>query len=150
MIHATNSAIIAINSIEGNAEDLAAKHALRGKHVNATFEDILPTKEDDMHMELAFKSLIADMLMRYCPNAKQWKGYKEMLDKVSKLIPQDRPLKVEKTDARPFGVFDVNKGSKKGIVKVLEAIHQRSMLSVEKWSSKVRVVVGNWLTSNNL
>ena len=66
------------------------------------------------------------------------------------MMPQDRPLKVEKTDARPFGVFDVNEGSKKGIVKVLEAIQHRSTLSVKQWSSKVRVIVGDWLTSNNL
>jgi hypothetical protein len=55
MIYATNSAIITINSIKGNAEDLAAKHALCRKYVNATFGDILPTKEDDMHIELVFK-----------------------------------------------------------------------------------------------
>ena len=71
MIHATNSAIIAINGVEDNAEDLAAKHALRGKRVNATFEDILPTNEDDVHMALAFKALIADMIVRYSPKAKQ-------------------------------------------------------------------------------
>lgn len=150
MIHATNSAIIAINDVEASAEDLAAKHALRGNRANATFKDILPTKEDDTHMALAFEAHIANMLVRYSPKAKQWKDYKEMLDEVSKMMPQDRPLKVEKTDARPFGVFDVNKGSKKGIVKVLEAIQQRSTLSVEEWSSKVRVIVGDWLTSNNL
>jgi hypothetical protein len=71
MIHATNSAIIAINGVEDNAEDLAAKHALRGKRVNATFEDILPTNKDDVHMALAFKALIADMIVRYSPKAKQ-------------------------------------------------------------------------------
>ena len=150
MIHATNSAIIAINGVEGNAEDLAAKHALRGKRVNATFEDILPTNKDDVHMALAFKALIADMIVWYSPKAKQWKGYKEMLDGVSIMMPQDRPLKVEKTDTWPFGVFDVNEGSKKGIVKVLVAIQHRSTLSIKQWSSKVRVIVGDWLTSNNL
>jgi hypothetical protein len=150
MIHATNSAVIAIDGVEGDAEDLAAKHALRGKRVNAEIEDILPTKEDDAHMVLAFEALIADMLVRYSPKAKQWKGYAEMLEEVSKMVPQDRPLAPEKTDARPFGVFDVNEGSKKGIVKVLEAIQKRSTLSVEEWSSKVRIIEGDWLTSNNL
>jgi hypothetical protein len=150
MIHATNSAIIAINGIKGNTEDVAAKHALCEKCVNAAFKDILLTKEDNPHMELAFQGLIADMLVRYSPNAKQWKDYKEMLDKVSKMKPQDGPLKIKKTDAHLFGVFDVNKGSKKGIVKVLEAIQQRSTLSVEEWSSKVQVIVGDLLMSNNL
>lgn len=73
-----------------------------------------------------------------------------MLEEIAKMIPQDRPLKVEKTDARPFGVIDVNEGSKKGIVEVLEAIQQRSTLSVEEWSAKVRIIEGDWLTSNNL
>lgn len=73
-----------------------------------------------------------------------------MLEEIAKSIPQDRPLPVEKTDARPFGVFDVDEGSKKGLVKVLESIQERSTLSQEEWSTKVRIIVGDWLTSNNL
>lgn len=154
MIHATNAAIIAIpDSSEEErlgAEDLAAKHALRGKRANATVEDILPTPEDDMHMAAAYENIIAEMLVRYTPGSKKWKNREKMLDDVAKRMPQDRPLKVEKTDARPFGVFDVNEGSKKGIVKVLEAIQERSTLSSEEWSARVRLILGDWLTSNNL
>ena len=66
------------------------------------------------------------------------------------MTPQDRLPTPVKTDAWPFGVWDVNEGSKTGIVKVLETIQQRPTLSIEEWSSKVQIVVVDWLTSNNL
>ena len=65
-------------------------------------------------------------------------------------MASDRPLKVKKTDARPFGVFDINEGSKKGIVEVMEAICKRSTLPEDRWSVKTQMVLGDWLTSNNL
>jgi len=43
-----------------------------------------------------------------------------------------------------------NEGSKKGIVKVMEAICECSTLDEHEWSAKVRIVLGDWLTSNNL
>ncbi|KAF7972318.1 hypothetical protein HWV62_18506 [Athelia sp. TMB] len=149
MIHATNAAIISIGD-DTTAEDLGAKHALRGKRAQATFEDVMPTREDEVHMKAEFLGIIADMIVRYAPDANKWEGRKQMLEEIAKSIPQDRPLPVEKTDARPFGVFDVDEGSKKGLVKVLESIQERSTLSQEEWSTKVRIVVGDWLTSNNL
>jgi len=74
MIHATNSAIIALTETAEKellaAENLAAKLARRGQRVNATIEDILPTREDDAQMASAFQAPIAEMLVRYCPGAK--------------------------------------------------------------------------------
>ncbi len=55
----------------------------------------------------------------------------------------------KKTDARPFGVFNVNEGSKKGIVQVFEEMQKQSTLSEEEWSGKVQISLGDWLTSNN-
>lgn len=153
MIHATNCAVIAIDEEEEEvkeAEDLKAKLDLRGKRVNATFKDIAPDKSDDEHLAKAFPALIADMLVRYSPESKTWKGRSVILDAIRKSMPQDRPIPPKKTDARPFGVFDVNEGSKKGIVKVLEAIKDRSTLSWERWSGKMRLILGDWLTSSNL
>jgi len=66
------------------------------------------------------------------------------------MMPSDRPLNIKKTDARPFGVFDINEGSKKGIIKVMEGIRERSNLDEKEWSGKTRIVLGDWLTSNNL
>ncbi|KAF7965706.1 hypothetical protein HWV62_42205 [Athelia sp. TMB] len=149
MIHATNCAVIDLGD-DTAAEDLQAKHDLRGKRAAATIDDIIPTPEDDAHTKAAFIALIADMLVRYAPDASKWKNQKEILEAIAKMMPEDRPLKVEKTDARPFGVFDVDEGSKKGIIKVLEAIKDRPTLSEEEWSAKVHIIVGDWLTSNNL
>jgi len=153
MIHATNCAVIAIDEEDVDvqeAEDLKAKLDLRGKRVNASFKDIMPDKSDDEHLAKAFPALIAEMLVRYSPESKTWKGRTAMLDAIKKSMPRDRPLPPKKTDARPFGVFDVNEGSKKGIVKVLEAIKDRSTLTWQKWSGNMRLILGDWLTSSNL
>jgi hypothetical protein len=58
-------------------------------------------------------------------------------------------LSLEKTDARPFGVFDVDEGTKKGIIKMFKAMQERSTLIEEEWASKVCINEGDWLTSNN-
>ncbi|KAG6874447.1 hypothetical protein C0992_007674 [Termitomyces sp. T32_za158] len=150
MIHATNCAIVRLDGVNSAAQDLGDMLKLRGKRVHARMEDILPTREDDAHIENAFQALIAEILVRYCPGSKQWKDRGKMMTEIVKMMPSDRPLDASKTDARPFGVFDVNEGSKKGILEVLKEIQERSMLSEEEWSSKVRIIQGDWLTSSNL
>jgi hypothetical protein len=153
MIHATNCAIVAIDE-DGldvpRVEKLETKLKLRGRRSEATFNDLNPTQDDDEHLKKAFTCIIAEMLVLYTPDSKDWKGRTEMLDEVRKMMPSDRRLKVRKTDVRPFGVFDINEGSKKGIVKVMEGIRERSTLGEEEWSGKTRMVLGDWLTSNNL
>jgi len=95
-------------------------------------------------------SLIAEMIARYTPGSDAWAERGEMLSEIRKTMPSTRPLKARKTDARPLGVFDVNEGSKKGLVKVLDAIRERITLTWEEWAGKVRIILGDWLTSNNL
>ena len=65
------------------------------------------------------------------------------------MMPEDCPLQPKKTEAYPLGIFDENEGSKKGIIGVLTAIKDRSMLTAVKWASKVCMLLGDWLTSNN-
>jgi hypothetical protein len=88
-------------------------------------------------MSKAFTCIIAKMLVRYTPESKSWKEYSQILDKVKKMMPSDQPLKVKRTDARPFGVFNINEGLKKGIVKVMEGICEQSTLSEDEWSAKI-------------
>ena len=87
------------------------------------------------------------MLVCYTPESKSWKEQAKFLDEIKKMMPSDQPLKVQKTDVRPFRVFDINEGSKKGI---MEAICKCSTLDDHEWSAKVQIVLGDWLTSNNL
>ncbi|KAJ7845214.1 hypothetical protein B0H14DRAFT_3455079 [Mycena olivaceomarginata] len=56
----------------------------------------------------------------------------------------------KKTDGRPLGLFDVNEGSKKGIIKMLKALQEISGFPEEEWAAKARIVIGDWLTSNNI
>lgn len=152
MIHATNAAVILIDEEDINpdaATDLDAFLALRGGRSKAQFEDILPTQEDSDHLDAAFQGLIGRMIIRYCPGADKWENRKEMLKEMEDLIPQDRPLPPRKTSAFPWGVYDVNEGSKRGLALVLEKMRQRSTLTVSQWVSKLRIFCGDWLTSAN-
>lgn len=151
MINATNCAIIGLNDMEPlTEEDLKAQLSLRGNRKNATIADILPTKEDDDHMTAEFIALVAETLVLYCPGHETWKEHHQMLEEVQKMFPENRPQPTVKTDARPFGVFDVDEGSKKGVVKVLKAVQERSTLSETVWSAITRIFQGDWLTANNL
>ncbi|KZT65432.1 hypothetical protein DAEQUDRAFT_768900 [Daedalea quercina L-15889] len=106
MIHATNSAVVALPGIEAGALDLNKKLVMRGKRAKARFADIRPTRADGTHMKQAFGCLIGELLVHYTPGSRGWKGRTEMLEAFSKARPTDRPLPVEKTDFRPFGVFE--------------------------------------------
>ncbi|KAL1686920.1 hypothetical protein GGG16DRAFT_105392 [Schizophyllum commune] len=151
MIHATNSAIVGLSPpIEvARVTDLKAKLDLRGRRSAASWQDVAPTLDDDARMEQAFEYHIMDIIVRYCPGAARWKGRADLASQVSAAMPKDRPLPAEKTDARPFGVFDVNEGSKKGIIDLLKAAQERSTLSEAEWSGKTKILVGDWLSSNN-
>ncbi|KAJ6614111.1 hypothetical protein B0H10DRAFT_1950906 [Mycena sp. CBHHK59/15] len=151
MINATNCAIIGIDDVEPlTAADLAEKLALRGNRAKAKPADILPTPEDDEIVGRSFVALITEMIVTYCPGNREWDDHKEIEAAVAAMMPLDRPLLTVKTDGRPFGLFDVNKGSKKGVVKVLQSVQERSTLSQRIWSSISRIFVGDWLTANNL
>lgn len=150
MIHATNVAVAGIKGDAAKVHDLDAMLKLRGKRAAATFADIRPTAEDRKFIEQAFRGLIAELIVRYTPGSNKWVGRAEMLEKIAESMPKDRPLDPEKSDMHPFGVLNVDEGSKKGIIKVLEELQKKSTLSEEDWSSKVRIIEGDWLTSSNL
>ncbi|KAJ7845589.1 hypothetical protein B0H14DRAFT_3683147, partial [Mycena olivaceomarginata] len=84
------------------------------------------------------------------PGNSQWKDRKNIAEAVAGMMPKDRPLPPTTADARPFGVFDVNEGSKKGVVKFLQQAQERSTLPQSTWSFVWRIFVGDWLSSNNL
>ncbi|KAJ7190204.1 hypothetical protein GGX14DRAFT_580009 [Mycena pura] len=151
MINATNVAIVGINGVEPFTEaDLAEQLALRGQRAQAKATDILPTPQDDKIVGKSFVALIAEMIVAFTPGNSQWKDRKNIAEAVAAMMPADRPLPPDESDARPFGLLDVNEGSKKGVVKVLEGIQERSTLSQRIWASIWRIFVGDWLTSNNL
>ncbi|KAI1795010.1 hypothetical protein LXA43DRAFT_939422 [Ganoderma leucocontextum] len=150
MIHATNAAVIAISEGDtAKVEDVASKLEQRGKRIHAKWDDIRPTQEDAECMGRSFECLIAEMLVRYTPGNGTWTGRAEMLEKIRADMPNDRPLPPEKTDARPLGVLNVNEGSKKGLISVLEGLQQKSTFDQPAWASKTRIMQGDWLTSNN-
>lgn len=153
MIHATNVAVVGVDS-DGidipAAENLTTKLRLRGKRRNATFSDIIPTKEDDEHMAKAATNMISTLISSNCPRSANWSDRKAMLEALQTEMPQDRPLTVQKTVTAPLGVFDINEGSKKGIVKLLLAIPERLGQTVLEWASNVRFYLGDWLSIANI
>ncbi|KAK7433879.1 hypothetical protein VKT23_020504 [Stygiomarasmius scandens] len=152
MLHITNSAVIGVDE-EGidpeKAMDLDEKLKLRGERRHAKFDkDIKPNTDDQHHMQKAFAWLIANFLLHYCPGNHKWKERSKMVEEVRSMMPNDRPLPPRKTDVWPFGVFDVNEGSKKGQVKLNHAMMKRAKQSEESWVKGVAIRIGDWLTSN--
>jgi hypothetical protein len=149
ILNVTNAAVISHSNVKPGFDDLKSKLDLRGKWANATIEDILPTRDNDEHMMFAFVAIIAQLLVSYTPGNEKWKDRKEIDKAAKEMIREDRPLPPEKTEAYPFGIFDVNEGTKKGIIKMFKAMQERSTMTEEEWSAKVKLTEGDWLTSNN-
>jgi hypothetical protein len=149
ILNVTNAAIIGLTKIDAGFDDLKSKLDLRGKRVNATVGDIIPTQADDEHMMTLFVATITQLLVSYTPGNDKWEDRKDIADAVKGMMQEDRPLPPEKTDARPFGVFDVDKGTKKGIIKMFKAMQEQSTMTEQEWSSKTCINQGDWLTSNN-
>ncbi|KAJ7714683.1 hypothetical protein B0H14DRAFT_3901740 [Mycena olivaceomarginata] len=132
MIHATNAAVISIPDADPAAEDLEAKQKRRGKRAAATGEDIIPTDEDE-------EKIVRPSWARHDPHPrvlsrKQGVENRDAILKAAEaFMALDRPLPVEKTDGRPLGLFDEISG-----------------LSESEWAARARIIVGDWLTSNNL
>jgi len=152
MLNITN---IAVQRLDDNkltaqeiaeARDLQARLNLRGERSKASAADLRPTQEDEEHMRTSFENIIMDIIVTHCPGNRQWENRKLFKEEIKKHMPRDRPLEPRKSDARPFGVVDVNEGSKKGTVKVLEAIVERSKMTRETWEEENRIVGGDWGT----
>ncbi|KAJ7877387.1 hypothetical protein B0H14DRAFT_3783481 [Mycena olivaceomarginata] len=138
MIHATNVAVISLPDADPSAEDLEAKQ-------KNDVGSVLPRR-----MFSSFVGLVMTLILAYCPGGKEWEGRDGMLKAAEDIIASDRPLPPKSTDGRPAGVFDVNEGSKKGIIKMLKKLQEFSGLTESEWATKARIIVGDWLTSNNI
>ncbi|KAJ7200786.1 hypothetical protein GGX14DRAFT_371815 [Mycena pura] len=150
MIHATNATVIALPDAEPAAADFGAKQKARGKRATATGRDILPSEDDEAKMLSSFTGLIMTLVLAYCPGSKDWEDRDQMLKVAENFMTSDRPLPAKKSDGRPLGIFDVNEGSKKGIIQMLKALQEISGLDETEWAGKARIIVGDWLTSNNI
>lgn len=152
MIHATNISLLGLHSeATAEGESLKEKLNMRGRRVNdKTGECITITKEDSEQMEAAHVAHITHLLFLHWPGHETWEGRKEMKASIREMFPQVRPLAPEKTQTYPMGVVDVNEGSLKGVIDVMTEIQTMSGLTEEEFSSKVRIVKGDLLTSRNI
>ncbi|KAG9015670.1 hypothetical protein FRB90_004558 [Tulasnella sp. 427] len=145
MIHATNIALLALPpEADLLGENLQEKLAMRGKRGEDRHGDCIRlTKEDQDHYTKAFTAIVAQMLCTYWPGRERWRNIKEMEKTLAAMSPSIRPLPPHKTETYPMGVVDVNEGSKKGVVRVMEEIQKMCSLSEEDFSKKVRIVKGD-------
>jgi hypothetical protein len=150
MIHATNVAVISLPEADPSAEELEAKKKRCGKHAAATCTDIVPTDGDEAKMFSSFVGLVMTLILAYCLGSKEWEGRDAMLKAAEDMIASDRSLLPKSTDGQPAGVFDFNEGSKKGIIKMLKKLQEFSGFTESEWAVKARIIVGDWLTSNNI
>ncbi|KAJ7911737.1 hypothetical protein B0H13DRAFT_2660394 [Mycena leptocephala] len=150
MIHATNAAVVSLPDADPAAADFEAKQKARGKRAAATGADILPTDDDEAKMLSSFVGLVMTLTVAYCPGSKEWEDRDVMLKAAEEFMTSDRPLPPKKSDGRPLGLFDVNEGSKKGIIQMFKALQEISGLDEAEWAAKARIIIGDWLTSNNI
>lgn len=151
MLNATNIALIALPSDADPAgEDLQAKLDLRGKRSEDRYGKCLDIDGDTKHFDDAYTAIIAQMLCAYWPGREKWHKAKEMEQEIASMMPEIRPLTPEKTETFPMGVVDVDEGSKKGIVAVLEEIQQMLSLPPDEFSKKLRIICGDLGTVRNL
>ncbi|KAJ6449574.1 hypothetical protein C8R45DRAFT_947340 [Mycena sanguinolenta] len=148
MIHATNAAVVVLPDADPIAENLEAKQKRRGKRAAATGADILPMDDDEAKMFSSFVGLTMLLILTYCPGSKEWEGRDVILKAAEDMIASDRPLPPKHTDGRPAGVFDVNEGSKKGIIQMLKKLQEfsgftESVISVSKTGRTDGRKVGN-------
>ncbi|KAJ7930289.1 hypothetical protein B0H13DRAFT_2309769 [Mycena leptocephala] len=125
MIQAMNVAAISLPDADPLAEDLEAKQKRRGKRAAITGTDIIPTDDGKAKMFSSFVGPVMALILAYCPGSKEWEGRDAILKAVEDMIAYDGPLSPKSTDGRPPGVFDVNEGSKKGIIKMLKKLQER-------------------------
>ncbi len=154
MIHATNAAIMPFTlgpaKVEDDASSLKEWLRTKGKRSEADPADFLITQDDSNRMKSAFKALVVQLIVSYAPGCKLWDKYSDFRARAAALMPRIRPLHVEKTETLPFGVFDVNEGSRKGVLDMMTLLQEKSGLSQEVFAGKARIVEGDWLTINNL
>ncbi|KAJ6528432.1 hypothetical protein B0H19DRAFT_1274657 [Mycena capillaripes] len=113
-----NTAGVSLPNANPVAADLNPKLKACGECAAATGADILPT-EDDAKMLSSFRGLVMTLLLAYCPGSKEWEDHDLMLKAAEDAMESDRPLSPEKSDGRPFGIFNANEGS---MLKALQGI----------------------------
>ncbi|KAJ6599467.1 hypothetical protein B0H10DRAFT_2323100 [Mycena sp. CBHHK59/15] len=142
MINATNCAVVGVEDVEPFTEaDLAEQLALRGRRANTSPTDILPTPTDDEIVGKTFVALISEMIVAFTPGNSGWTDWKNIVEAVADMMPKDCPLPSTASDARPFGLLDMNEGSKKGVVKFLQQAQERSTLPQKIWSAIWRIFI---------
>ncbi|KAK6977079.1 hypothetical protein R3P38DRAFT_3335013 [Favolaschia claudopus] len=119
--------------------------------INATNSAVVGVEDVEPVVGQTFVALIAEMILAFTPGNSKWSERADIAAGGVCYATYGSALASHRfRTPRPFGVFDVNEGSKKGGVKFLKEAQQRSTLSEATWSSIPRIFVGDWLSSNNL
>ncbi|KZT36483.1 hypothetical protein SISSUDRAFT_1130344 [Sistotremastrum suecicum HHB10207 ss-3] len=151
LLNITNCSLIKFPpSFRWEAFDVPKLLSLRGGRKRFQFTSLLMTVEHERFLKDAMIGMICDKLCQHWPGSDKWLGRQRMKDSIKQILPSKRPLPVHKTETFPMGVFDVNEGSKKGLIEVLQQIQERSGLSKEEMASRVRPIAGDLLTILNL
>lgn len=152
MINAINIALVELpGGAEPEGEDVQARLDMRGKRSEDRDGACIElTAADGKHMDKAFTAIIAKLLCAHWPNRDTWSDKKAKEAEMAKITPNIRPLPPQKTTTFLMGVVDVDEGSKKGIMQVFQAILVISSLVVEAFVSKIRLIIGDLRTIQNL
>ncbi|KZT43583.1 hypothetical protein SISSUDRAFT_1029737 [Sistotremastrum suecicum HHB10207 ss-3] len=150
MLNITNCAILKFPpSFRWEVLNVPKLLSMRG--LRKTFDPRLLrfSKTDEEFLKASFVGIICQRIFDNCPGSALWPAREAMRQSIRRLLPKKNPLDPHKTETFPMGVFDVNEGSKLGIIQVLEQLQERSGLTKEEMASKVRPMAGDLLTILN-
>ncbi|KAL0563192.1 hypothetical protein V5O48_018884 [Marasmius crinis-equi] len=102
MLNITNVAVVGLDNKDidvAEAKNLKAYLDLLGQRAKANPSDIFPTRDDDKHLLASFIQLILKIMVMHSPGASKWKNHTKYQRKIQEMIPHNRPLPVQKSDA---------------------------------------------------
>ncbi|KZS88225.1 hypothetical protein SISNIDRAFT_418590, partial [Sistotremastrum niveocremeum HHB9708] len=151
MLNITNCALIKFpSSFRWEMFDVPKMLSLRGLRKHFDLSLLHLNSMEQQFLKDGFIAIIAQRLLEHCPGNQFWPGRLTTRQKCLDHLPKVRPLEPIKTETFPMGVFDVDEGSKRGVIDVLTEIQVRSGLEKAEMASRVRVVAGDLLTIMNL
>lgn len=150
MINATNCAIVRFPpSVDPSVFDRKHWLSLQGKRSDFDLSSLQLSDDDDVYMSTCFDALIAKLVVDYCPGKNDWSGMDGIRKTVYAKLPSDRPLEVTKTETAPFGVINVNEGSKLGCIEVFSESGKTLNLTPDFLSERILASGGDYLSSRN-
>lgn len=158
-INATTSVVVTLPACFStpafeSACSVPNRNRQHGNRQEMTLDKLTPTQEEQGHLRSAFLHAIHSLLF---DNLEGFAAGDVRTRRIAKNIAAKRPTirqldgAGEKTDFYPLPALNEEESSVKGTIRVVQALIRDTLkLTAETVSSKLRFIIGDWLTIRNL